>query len=62
MKTLHTLTPDLLQVFETVPDLYLILSVDLVILTASNAYLEATFTRRLFSMRSQYWNLFRINS
>jgi PAS domain S-box-containing protein len=46
MKTPNSLTPDLLQVFETVPDLYLILSVDLVILTASNAYLEATFTRR----------------
>ncbi|RDC58670.1 hypothetical protein AHMF7616_05304 [Adhaeribacter pallidiroseus] len=35
-----------LQVFETVPDLYLILSPDLIILNASNAYLEATFTLR----------------
>lgn len=35
-----------LKVFETVPDLYLILSPDLRILTASNAYLEATFTVR----------------
>ncbi|PSR55949.1 hypothetical protein AHMF7605_21815 [Adhaeribacter arboris] len=35
-----------LQVFETVPDLYLILSPDLIILNASNAYLEATFTFR----------------
>ena len=37
---------DSLQVFETVPDLYLILSPDLRILTASNLYLEAISTSR----------------
>ncbi len=40
------LTPDMLQVFETVPDLYLILSPDLRILTASNTYLAATLAVR----------------
>ena len=37
---------DSLQVFETVPDLYLILSPDLRVLTASNLYLEAISTTR----------------
>ena len=37
---------ELLKGFETVPDLYLILSPDLDILTASDAYLQATLTRR----------------
>lgn len=37
---------DSLQVFETVPDLYLILSPDLRVLTASNLYLEAISTSR----------------
>ncbi|MFD2513227.1 PAS domain-containing protein [Pontibacter locisalis] len=37
---------DLLKVFETVPDPYLILSPDLFIITASNAYLEATLKQR----------------
>ena len=41
-----SITDDHLKVFETVPDLYLILSPDFHILTASNAYLEATFTVR----------------
>jgi signal transduction histidine kinase len=35
-----------LKALETVPDLYLILSPDLYILTASTAYLKATFTQR----------------
>ena len=35
-----------LEAFETVPDLYLIISPDLILLNASNAYLEATFTSR----------------
>ncbi|CAN5918814.1 hypothetical protein BH24BAC1_BH24BAC1_24450 [soil metagenome] len=39
-------TPEMLQAFETVPDLYLILSPELVILTASDAYLRATFKER----------------
>ena len=37
---------DQLKVFETVPDLYLILSPELQILTASDAYLKSTFTER----------------
>ena len=37
---------DSLQVFETVPDLYLIFSPDLRVLTASNLYLEAISTSR----------------
>ncbi|GAA4452642.1 hypothetical protein GCM10023189_16350 [Nibrella saemangeumensis] len=37
---------ELLSALETVPDLYLILSPDLLILTASDAYLAATFTTR----------------
>ena len=41
-----SINDDHLKVFETVPDLYLILSPDLHILTASNAYLEATLTLR----------------
>ena len=41
-----TINDDHLKIFETVPDLYLILSPDLHILTASDAYLEATFTVR----------------
>ncbi|MDO1449486.1 PAS domain-containing protein [Rhodocytophaga aerolata] len=38
--------PDMLKVFETLPDLYVLLTPDLLILTASNAYLEATVTTR----------------
>ncbi|AHM62736.1 sensor protein [Flammeovirgaceae bacterium 311] len=40
------IAPDTLKVFETLPDLYLILSPDLYVLTASNAYLAATLTDR----------------
>jgi PAS domain S-box-containing protein len=40
------LTPEALQIFETVPDLYLILSPSLRVLTASNAYLKATLSQR----------------
>jgi two-component system, sensor histidine kinase len=40
------LSPETLKVLETIPDLYLILSPDLTILTASNAYLAATHKRR----------------
>ncbi len=61
MKTPHTLTPDLLRAFKTVPDLYLILSVDLVILTASNAYLEATFTRRQAIVGKHVFDVFPDN-
>ena len=41
---IHTdmITSDMLKIFETVPDLYLILSTDLCILTASDAYLVTT--------------------
>jgi hypothetical protein len=44
MKSSHTLTPEVLKVFETVPNMYLILCPDLHILTASNLYLKATQT------------------
>lgn len=40
------LAPEMLQTFESVPDSYLILSPDLIILTASEAYLEATLSQR----------------
>ncbi len=42
----QSITPDQLKVFESVPDLYLILSPELNILTASDAYLAATFKTR----------------
>lgn len=38
--------PDLQRIFESVPGLYLVLSTDLVIINASNAYLKATHTKR----------------
>ncbi|HMC22483.1 MAG TPA: PAS domain-containing protein, partial [Thermoanaerobaculia bacterium] len=38
--------PDFRAVFESVPDLYLVLDQDLRIVAVSNAYLEATMTRR----------------
>lgn len=41
-----SLPQEMLQVFENIPDLYLILSPDLTILTASNAYLKATRKER----------------
>lgn len=44
--SLATPTPDELRVFETVPDLYLVLSPELRILAASNTYLANTLTRR----------------
>lgn len=40
------LKPEILKAFESVPDLYLILSPDLIIQTASNAYLQTTLTKR----------------
>ncbi|MDJ1480940.1 PAS domain S-box protein [Cytophagaceae bacterium YF14B1] len=46
MKSSPALSEEVLKVFQALPDLYLILSVDLVILTASDAYLKATFTKR----------------
>ncbi|RDV14508.1 PAS domain S-box protein [Pontibacter diazotrophicus] len=41
-----SLSPELLRVFETIPDSYLILSPDFTILTASNTYLKATLKKR----------------
>ncbi|MFD2245035.1 PAS domain-containing sensor histidine kinase [Pontibacter ruber] len=46
MKTTTILSREVLGAYEQVPDPYLILSPGLVILTASDAYLKATFTRR----------------
>ncbi|MDO6388725.1 PAS domain-containing protein [Pontibacter sp. BT731] len=40
MTTTRSISPEVLRAFETVPDLYLILSPDFTILGASNAYLE----------------------
>jgi hypothetical protein len=42
MKAIAPISAEALRVFETLPDLYLILSPELLILTASNAYLAAT--------------------
>ena len=42
----HSVKPELLKVFETVPDRYLILSEELYILTASEVYLQATGKKR----------------
>lgn len=46
MKQAASLSSEMLLVFENIPDLYLILSPDFHILTASNAYLKATFKKR----------------
>src|SRR5687768_12549382 len=46
MDTSATSLREVLKAFEMVPDLYLILSPELVILTASDAYLEAARTQR----------------
>jgi PAS domain S-box-containing protein len=46
MKSNNAPTAEVLKVFETVPNMYLILSPDLFILTASDLYLEATQTVR----------------
>ncbi len=48
-----SITPELLQVFEAVPDLYLIISPDLTILTASKLYLKATL-QELKTIRGKY--------
>lgn len=46
MQQKDALTAEMLKAYEFVPDLYLILSPDLHILTASNAYLAATLSKR----------------
>jgi signal transduction histidine kinase len=46
MNSFPTPTQDMLKIIEAVPDLYLILSPDLIIITASTAYLDATFKDR----------------
>ncbi|PRY10158.1 PAS domain S-box-containing protein [Pontibacter ummariensis] len=46
MTQVASLTPEVLHLLETVPDLYLILSPDFIILTASARYLKATYTER----------------
>src|ERR671925_570583 len=40
------LTPDFRTLFETAPDLYLVLAPDFTIVAASDAYLRATMTKR----------------
>src|SRR5690349_20964003 len=46
MQSTTTPSAEVLKVFETVPNMYLILSPDPYILTASDLYLEATQTTR----------------
>jgi len=46
MNTVAVLPKEVLKAFETVPDLYLLLSPALVILTASDAFLEVMLTKR----------------
>lgn len=55
------LTSDQLKVFETVPELYLILLPDLHIITASDAYLEATFTVRQQIAGKYFFDVFPDN-
>jgi signal transduction histidine kinase len=42
MNNLHRLTPEMLKIFEILPDRYLILSPELIILAASKAHLQST--------------------
>jgi PAS domain S-box-containing protein len=53
---------DMLKVFETLPDLYVLLSPDLIILTASDSYLEATFTTRDAIAGKHIFDIFPDNS
>ena len=46
MGSLHVVAPDFRALFESAPGLYLVLSPDLTILAASDAYLAATMTSR----------------
>ena len=46
MEQVMKLHPDVLKAYESVPDLYLILSPELYIITASDAYLKASFKTR----------------
>ncbi|MES2731145.1 MAG: PAS domain-containing protein [Bacteroidota bacterium] len=57
-----TYCTDPLKVLETVPNLYLVLSPALIILTASNAYLEATLTERSKIVGKHIFEAFPDNS
>ncbi|MDX5438658.1 MAG: PAS domain-containing protein, partial [Pontibacter sp.] len=61
MKLSTTPPPQLLQAYEQVPDLYLILSPQLFILTASDAYLAATYTIREEIVGRQLFDVFPDN-
>lgn len=58
----YNLEPAMLKVFETVPDRYLILSGGLVILTASNSYLQATHKTRNEITGKHLFEIFPLNS
>lgn len=53
--------PDFRAIFEAVPDLYLVLTPDLRIVAASDAYLEATMTRREDVLGRQMFDVFPDN-
>ena len=46
MQQVMKLHPDVIKAYESVPDLYLILTPELYIITASDAYLRASLTTR----------------
>jgi PAS domain S-box-containing protein len=53
--------PDFRHLFESVPGLYLVLSPDLIILAASDAYLQATMTRRADVLGRHLFDIFPDN-
>ncbi|WP_162054243.1 PAS domain-containing protein [Pontibacter pamirensis] len=61
MTQVTSLSPELLHVFETIPDLYLILSPDFNILNASNAYLKATCRIREEIQGKSFFEVFPAN-
>lgn len=58
---IRTNAPDFKMLFESVPGLYLILRSDLTIVDASDAYLQATLTRREEISRCHLFNVFPNN-
>ncbi|WP_026463836.1 PAS domain S-box protein [Adhaeribacter aquaticus] len=62
MNNLGTLLEQVLKAYEKVPDCYLILSPELVILTASDSYLEATHTQRVALMGKYIFDAFPMTS
>lgn len=56
-----TVTPDFRAVFEAAPGLYLVLKLDFAIVAASDAYLEATMTRRAAILGRYVFDVFPDN-